>query len=292
MKISLTNPVSGYDLAAINNNFDKLEDEFQNKVLYRNNPVGEPNTMEVDLDFNGHSIYNVKELTVGGNNISGLNSALIWRGTWSGVTTYAKSDAVYYMGSSYISLRSNTNKIPPSNLSDWDVLASQGAAGAGTGDVVGPASATTNNVVTFNGGTGKLVKDSGIPIANVLQTSSIGTSVQGYDGATAKTNVIQNFTTPQRSSVLSDNDLSFDLGVKQNFTCTPTALGTLTFTNIPDGQSGYILLVNTTNYAISAHANTKISLSDLAAISLTGAYRLDYASVGGLVYVTASGAFP
>lgn len=58
-KISLTNPTSGYNLAAINDNFDKIEAEFQNKVLYRNNPVGEPNTMENDLDMNGNDILNV-----------------------------------------------------------------------------------------------------------------------------------------------------------------------------------------------------------------------------------------
>ena len=39
---------------------------------------------------------------------------------------------------------------------------------AGTGDVVGPASSTTDNIVTFWGTTGKLVKDSGIKISTSL----------------------------------------------------------------------------------------------------------------------------
>ena len=58
-KISLTKPVSGYNLAAINDNFTALEAEFQNKALYRNNPVGEPNTMENDLDLNSNDLLNV-----------------------------------------------------------------------------------------------------------------------------------------------------------------------------------------------------------------------------------------
>lgn len=43
--------------------------------------------------------------------------------------------------------------------------------GAGTGDVVGPASAVTNHVVSFDGTTGKLVKDSGVLVASVVLTS-------------------------------------------------------------------------------------------------------------------------
>lgn len=59
MKISLTNPVSGYNLQAINNNFDLLEAEFQNKVLYRNNTSEEANTMENALDMNSNRILNL-----------------------------------------------------------------------------------------------------------------------------------------------------------------------------------------------------------------------------------------
>lgn len=44
---------------ALNTNFDLIEAELQNKVLYRNNPVGEPNAMEVDLDLNGKRILNL-----------------------------------------------------------------------------------------------------------------------------------------------------------------------------------------------------------------------------------------
>lgn len=48
-------------LSVINDNFDKIEDEMQNKVLYRNNPVGEPNQMQNTLDMNGQRIINLPE---------------------------------------------------------------------------------------------------------------------------------------------------------------------------------------------------------------------------------------
>ncbi len=59
------------------------------------------------------------------------------------------------------------------------VLTSNGASAdptfqtvAGTGDVVGPASAVADHVVTFNGTTGKLIKDSGAVALNGVATSS------------------------------------------------------------------------------------------------------------------------
>lgn len=58
-KIVLDTVTGGYDLSVINNNFDKIELEFQNKVLYRDNPVGEPNTLQTDVDANTKRIFNL-----------------------------------------------------------------------------------------------------------------------------------------------------------------------------------------------------------------------------------------
>lgn len=58
-KIDLNTVSSGYlSQAALNNNFTAIENEFQNKVLYRDNPSGEPNSMQNDLDMNGHFVIN------------------------------------------------------------------------------------------------------------------------------------------------------------------------------------------------------------------------------------------
>lgn len=60
-KITLAKPTSGYNLAEINNNFTLIEQEFQNKVLYRDNPVGESNVMENSIDMNSNRILNLLE---------------------------------------------------------------------------------------------------------------------------------------------------------------------------------------------------------------------------------------
>ena len=124
-----------------------------------------------------------------------------------------------------------------------------------------------------------------------LESSAIGTTIQGYDADTAKTDVTQNFTAPQRSADVVDNDGSFDLDAGQNFTCTPTGNITLTFTNIPDGQSGTIVLVNTGGHTISAHTNTKVMGADmLTTITTAGTYVLGYISDSSVVRVYNSGA--
>lgn len=118
----------------------------------------------------------------------------------------------------------------------------------------------------------------------------IGTDVQAYDADTAKTDAAQTFTASQRGTVTTDNDGSFDMNATNNFKCTPTGNFTLTFTNITAGQSGFILLVNSGAYTVSAHANTKVQTGALAAISAAGTYLLSYWSDGTNVYVTHSGA--
>lgn len=117
---------------------------------------------------------------------------------------------------------------------------------------------------------------------------AIGTDVQAYDANTAKINVDQAWTGSQSGTPSTDNDLSFDLTTANNFNCTPTGTGTLTFTNHTSGQSGFILLVNGSNYAISAAATTKISTADLTKISATGTYLLSYYDNGTNTYVVAS----
>lgn len=58
-KLSLPSAVSGYNLGVINDNFDSIEAELQDKVLYRDNPTGEPNQMENNLDMNSNRILNL-----------------------------------------------------------------------------------------------------------------------------------------------------------------------------------------------------------------------------------------
>ena len=129
---------------------------------------------------------------------------------------------------------------------------------------------------------------SGDTIADVVQTSDIGSTVQAYDAYTAKTDEAQTYIAPQACVIITDNDLSFNQIASNNFQCTPTSGGTLTFTNHTAGQSGYVLLDNTAGVAITAAATTKITADDLNTISTAGVYLMSYFDNGTNAYITVS----
>ena len=67
-KIDLPTISSGYaSNTTFNTTFTTIENEFQQKVLYRDNPSGEPNSMQNDLDLNSNDINNVKDITMTGD---------------------------------------------------------------------------------------------------------------------------------------------------------------------------------------------------------------------------------
>ena len=119
-----------------------------------------------------------------------------------------------------------------------------------------------------------------------LATTSTGIDITGTVTADGITNDGNISTDTARSPDVVDNDGSFDLNAGTNFTCTPTGNITLTFTNIPDGQSGTVVLINTGGHTISAHSNTKVMGADmLTTITTAGTYVIGYISDGTNVRV-------
>jgi hypothetical protein len=65
-KVVLDDIGSGYNLSKINSNFQKIEDELNDKVLYRNNPVGEANQLDTQVDANSERIINLPDAVTAG----------------------------------------------------------------------------------------------------------------------------------------------------------------------------------------------------------------------------------
>jgi hypothetical protein len=180
------------------------------------------------------------------------------------------------------------------------VLSSTGLAGAfnGTVGATTPAagSFTTINGNTFTTGTGTLTIAAGKTLTANNSITLAGTDATTMTFPASSTTVaglgiVQTFSVSQRGTVTTDNDGSFDMNATNNFLCTPTGAITLTFTNITAGQSGNIILVNGSNYTVSAAAATKVSTTALATLSATGTYWLSYFSPDGTnVYVANTGA--
>lgn len=58
-KIELENVLGTYDVTKINANFDAIKDVLDNRVLYRDNPIGQANQMKSNIDMNGKRIFNL-----------------------------------------------------------------------------------------------------------------------------------------------------------------------------------------------------------------------------------------
>ena len=100
--------------------------------------------------------------------------------------------------------------------------------------------------------------------------------------------VDQAWTGSQRATLVTDNDGSFDLNAGQNFKCTPAGGLTLTFTNFANGQSGYIILVNSGGHAIARHGDTIADANFVSTVSAAGTYIISYISDGTDAFLTNS----
>jgi len=98
------------------------------------------------------------------------------------------------------------------------------------------------------------------------------------------------WTGSQRATLVTDNDGTFDMNGGQNFKCTPAGDITLNFTNDANGQSGFIVLVNTGGRVISKNSSLKAGANLLTAVSTAGTYIISYISDGTSTYLTNSAA--
>ncbi len=98
----------------------------------------------------------------------------------------------------------------------------------------------------------------------------------------------QSWTGSQRATAVTDNDMSYDMNAGQNFISTPSGNATLTFTNIANGQSGFLKLINSGGHTISLHSNSKADANLATTVTAAGTYLLSYFSDGTDVWLTNS----
>lgn len=144
-RATLTDVATGYNSAVtLNENFHSLNERFDNTLSLDGST---PNALKADLDLNYNDLLNVnlfdtKELRINGEKVTSITTVPYWAGGWEPQTTYAKNVLVRESGNSYISLEEHTSSLSFSNdlsAGRWELFASRGSAGAGTGDMLASA---------------------------------------------------------------------------------------------------------------------------------------------------------
>ena len=149
-----------------------------------------------------------------------------------------------------------------------------------TGDSGSNQTINDGNTVDVAGGTG---------IDTVVgATDTVTVAIDATVPQLATTNT---FTGVNRNALTVDNDGSFDMNANNNFKCTPSGNFALTFTNFADGQSGYILLINSGGHTVSLHANSKADANLATTVTSAGTYLISYVSDGTNAYLTNSAVF-
>lgn len=131
--------------AALNTAFTNIKNSFDNTI---SRDGSTPNQMEADLDMNSNDILNIRQLSVNALEVAGVTltdaaSVPNWEGAWITAKAYVINDLVRNGGSTYICLIAHTSGTFSTDLGAgrWELFAQQGAAGAGTGDLL-----STNNL--------------------------------------------------------------------------------------------------------------------------------------------------
>lgn len=117
----------------------------------------------------------------------------------------------------------------------------------GTGDVIGPASSTAENIVTFADNTGKNIEDSGVAITEVLAYSQtfvvadwVGPSAGAYTLTIPKSTHLQ---TQPECSVFELDGLDY-IEVTVGVRVTPADDIILTVNEVPDNRFDGRVIIN------------------------------------------------
>ena len=94
-KLTLSDITAGYASAsALNASFNAIEDEFNSRVLYRDNLSGEPNQMENDLDMNNNDLLNVGGLSATNLTVNGVDYLTSMQTIYNNYTSITQSVTV------------------------------------------------------------------------------------------------------------------------------------------------------------------------------------------------------
>jgi len=271
---SLSNEASA--IATINANNTAIENALEN-TLSRDGTS--PNTMSANLDANNFKIINLAAPVAGSDAVrkTDLDNAIeetaddvaaaqAAAAAAATSATNAATSATTASGAASTATTQATNAAASAAAAAASAAEAAAIVGAEIEDVVlGPASAVNNNLVSFDGTTGKLVKDSGVAVADLLDTGDIGVSIQAFDadlttlGGLAKTDgnfiVADGTNWIVESGATARTSLGLTIGTDvQAFDADLTTLGGL------DKTDGNFIVADGSAWTVESGATARTSL--------------------------------
>lgn len=219
---TISSITTGYSSTTLlNNNFEALRNAFDNTLSLDGSS---PNSLSSDLDINSNDITNAKsvtttELILGGSRAVNLATTLTFIGAWGASTSYTLNNIVTDSGNAYISLIAHTSGSTFStdlSAGKWALLASKGASGSGSGDLL--ASNNLSDLASAATALGNLGLSATATEINYTTdvTSNIQAQINGKQasndiltdlaGLTQATNKIPYFSSATAASVLDFKD--------------------------------------------------------------------------------------
>lgn len=290
-KVILDDINGGYSLSKINANFQKIEDELNGKVLYRDNSQNgtEDNTMRNDLDLNGNDILNVRKLQVSTSfEVAGIDlSEEIGKAAASateaaGYASNAQNTlaATNQVKSETDVIKSDTNDIK----TQTEIIRNEAQAFAGQANQSNvEAQAAAEGVQSYIDHVGKTDNPHGVTkaqvgLGNVDNTSDankpISTATQTALNTKAALAIAQSFTGRQRGVVQPLTDaptIAVDLILSNHYSVTIAGNRVLgSPTNVVAGHSGTITVTQdaTGNRTLSFGSVWKFENGEAASISI------------------------
>ena len=210
------------------------------------------------------------EGTIGGSTWVAVNATPVASTTAVTSATAAGVWQIAAAGLTGVRVRCSTYSSGAANVA---LVASSGAAkrnsggGAGTGDVVGPASATDGHLATFDGTTGKLIKDGGAALATPVTLANGGTGA-----ALTASNGGIHYSTATVTAILAGTATAGQI-IRSGASTAPT-WSTATYP-ATGGTSGLALVSDGTNFVSTAVANSITGTANqVVASAATGAVTL------------------
>jgi hypothetical protein len=247
MKLTLTSILSGLaSIAKLNANFTAIASEFQDKVLYRNNPSGEPNQMESDLDMNSNSIQNAdtvytQTLYIGGvevvaGSVSPVPVTELGNGTAAAPALYFTSDpdtGVYRVNPDELGFAAGGDLICKVTASGINAAGYDLVVDDITADDISFDAASGTSVVTTGAGTfgGLLTAEAGLTVTGTVTLPAFAIN----SASTATTQAPGDNTTKVATTAFVTAAVSASGALRQCKTFTLSTASGVAAQLIPDG---------------------------------------------------------